>query len=510
MKRNGYTRREALKSIGMATAALARFVQAEPTKTGRPNILFIVSEDNGQELSCYGDPNVRTPNLDSLAKEGVMFRDAYVTQAVCSPSRSTFFTGLYPHQNGQLGLATHQYAMFKDFGTSYQRLKKAGYATGMLGKTHVNPEQYVEKWIDYRAIKGSNFAKKNLGEYAEHARTFIEGAGDKPFFLTVNFPDTHWPLQNQVQGRPMRPLSPGEVKPMPYIGVDNARIRKHIAGYYNCMQRLDGCVGELLAVLKESGKMDNTLIVYIGDHGAQMARAKVGVWEGSTRIPFIVRWKGVTNAGAVSKAMVSTIDLLPTFLDAAGLQIPAHLPGKSLRPLLSGNLRPDRFRDYLFTERNCDSVNHYYPQRTVRDRRFKLILTLLPERTDPAGEFYIGHKREHYRGSPNAEELKTCPDRVRRAYATYLRPPAVQLYDLANDPWEFENLAGRSKYAAVQQRLYDRLIKWQAETEDPLADPALLKKLTDEHDALSSTNRRSTEGGWKYLQYLHPDRLRRG
>ena len=121
MERDGYTRREALKSIGMATATLARFVQAEPTKTGRPNILFIVSEDNGQELSCYGDPNVRTPNLDSLAKEGVMFRDAYVTQAVCSPSRSTFFTGLYPHQNGQLGLATHQYAMFKDFGTSYRR-----------------------------------------------------------------------------------------------------------------------------------------------------------------------------------------------------------------------------------------------------------------------------------------------------------------------------------------------------------------------------------------------------
>ena len=220
-----------------------------------------------------------------------------------------------------------------------------------------------------------------------------------------------------------------------------------------------------------------------------------------------MRWPGVAKAGTVSEALVSTIDLLPTFLDAAGLPIPDRLPGRSLRPLLGGTVPADRFRDYLFTERNCDSVNHYYPQRTVRDRRFKLILTLLPERPDPAGEFYIGHKQTHYRGSPSSEELGKCPPKIRQVYATYLNPPRIQLYDLANDPWEFENLAGRSEYAEVQNRLHDRLLRWQEETKDPLAEPALLKKLTDEHEALRGTSSRSTEGGWKYLQYLHPDRL---
>ena len=135
---------------------------------GKPNVLLIISEDNGPELGCYGDPFAITPNLDRLAQQGVRFKTAYVTQSVCSPSRGSILTGLYPHQNGQIGLATHQFAMFKEWPTTYSLLKKAGYRTGMIGKLHVNPEETVEKWIDFRAIKGANFGKKNLGDYAKN------------------------------------------------------------------------------------------------------------------------------------------------------------------------------------------------------------------------------------------------------------------------------------------------------------------------------------------------------
>ena len=333
----------------------------EQTNQPRPNILLIVSEDTGQDLSCYGDTNVPTPHLDSLARDGVLFENAYITQSVCSPSRSTIFTGLYPHQNGQIGLATHAYTMFRRFPTTYSILQEAGYATGLIGKTHVNPASVVEDYVDYRAIEGANFAKQNLGEYADHAATFIESAGDSPFFLTVNLPDTHWPFQDQVDGRPENPVGPGDVTVMPYIGMTNQRIQEYAASYYNCVQRLDGCVGELLEALAHSGRAENTLVIFIGDHGAQMARGKIWPLEAGVKIPLMVRWPGVAGQGRRCDELVSTIDFLPTFLEVAGLPPNDELPGCSLVPLLEGD--SCGFRDYLAVERNSDVAFLHFPQR---------------------------------------------------------------------------------------------------------------------------------------------------
>ena len=144
----------------------------------RPNILLIVGEDHGCELSCYGDPVIKTPNIDRLATEGMLFEHGYVTQSVCSPSRSTIFTGLYPHQNGQLGLATHKYGWFKSWPTTYSLLKQAGCRTGLIGKTHVIPADAVESFVDFRYQPSSNFAKKNVASYAvEAASSFATATG---------------------------------------------------------------------------------------------------------------------------------------------------------------------------------------------------------------------------------------------------------------------------------------------------------------------------------------------
>ena len=466
----------------------------------RPNILLIISEDNGPELGCYGDRYAHTPNLDRLASQGVRFETAYVTQAVCSPSRGTIFTGLYPHQNGQIGLATHQFAMFKQWPTTYSILKKAGYRTGLIGKTHVNPESVVENWVDFRAIRSANFAKKNLQNYARKSAEFINDS-DKPFFLTVNFPDAHWPLQNEVQGRPSQQLGPDDVGPMPYVGFDNERLRGHLCGFYNCMSRLDECVGELLDVLDKSGKSDNTLVIYLGDHGAQFARGKVFVTEGGLRIPLIVRWPGTTKPGLVSRQLVSTVDLLPTIVSAARAELPAKLPGFDLAPVLNSTQEP--LRAYLFAERNCDAVTLYLPQRAVRDVRYKLIKTLLPGQRDPAAHHCLVNGASNFRGSPTYEELDNdSSKRTRLAYDTWLTPPTYQLYDLENDPHEYVNLSDDPSMAKIKSRLIKRLEQWQQDTDDKLRFPALLEKFTAEIEFCLENNIRSPKNGWQYLDYL--------
>ena len=476
------------------------------TTATRPNILLIVSEDNGPELGCYGDKYARTPNLDRLATEGVRFETAYVTQAVCSPSRSTIFTGLYPHQNGQIGLATHQFEMFRAWPTTYSILKAAGYRTGLLGKTHVNPPNVIEDHVDFRRITSANFAKRDLANYASESAAFIN-ASDEPFFLTVNFPDAHWPVQNQVQGRPKNVLAADETGTLPYIGFDNQRLRGHVTGFYNCMSRLDECVGELLGELEKSGKAGNTLVIYIGDHGAQFARGKVFVTEGGLRIPFIVRWPGKTIPGLVSSQMVSTIDLLPTIVAAAGATVPKYAPGKDLTGVLGGKTEP--IRKYLYAQRNCDSADLHFPQRAIRDKRYKLIRTLLSDRPDPGAHKCLINGASNFRGSPTYQELKTASEITQAAYKTWLNPPEYQLYDLENDPHEFTNRADDPKLAHVRRRLIKRLDQWQQDTDDRLRFPNLVDRLTRENDDCRRQKIRSPQGGWKYAGYLAPDIARR-
>ena len=472
-------------------------------KNARPNILLIVGEDHGCELSCYGDPVITTPNIDRLASQGVLFENGYVTQSVCSPSRSTIFTGLYPHQNGQLGLATHQYGWFRRWPTTYSLLKQAGYRTGLIGKTHVIPADAVESFVDFRFQPSSNFAKRNVADYASKAGEFFR-AGDAPFFMTVNYPDAHWPLQGQVDGLPRTRVDPKKVQVMPYIGHETPRMREVVRNYYDCMLRLDQCVGHLLKQLEDSGKADNTLIVFISDHGAQMARGKVTVYEGGMRVPYIVRWPGVAKPKRRSNALVSTIDLLPTFMDAAGVQTPIGLPGKSLRTALQGTANED-FREYLACERNCDAARHTFPQRTIRDARYKLIHSPVRDREDPAARYYRVHGASHWSGCLTDEELAGASQQTKAGYARWLNPPEFQLYDLQADPYEWNDLSSDPKHAETKRRLQNALKKWQTETRDSLADAEKLRMLMDENDAVAKAKRRSPKDGWQYLIYLAPN-----
>ena len=211
---------------------------------------------------------------------------------------------------------------------------------------------------------------------------------------------------------------------------------------------MNECIGELLAELDKSGKADNTLVIYIGDHGAQFARGKVFVTEGGLRIPFIVRWPGKAKPGVVSPQMVSTIDLLPTIVAAAGAQVPDNVPGKNLAPVFSGATTP--IREYLFGERNSDSADLHFPQRAIRDGRYKLIKTLLSDRADPGAHKCLQNGASNFRGSPTYNEMVTATATTQAAYETWHHPPEIQLYDLQTDPQEFINREDDPELTAVK------------------------------------------------------------
>src|SRR5688572_23326757 len=208
--------------------------------TEKPNILLIISEDNGPQFGCYGDRTVPTPNVDRLAATGVRFTNAYVTQAVCSPSRASIYTGLYPHQNGQIGLATHLFTTVGDPPNLPRLMRAAGYRTGLIGKLHVLPEDaypFHFRWADAEVV---SFGHRDVKRTAEVAGEFMASA-DAPFCLTVCFADAHLPFLPQEFGLPQRPLTTAspELRMWPDVGVDTPRLRGHLANYYNCVSRLD-------------------------------------------------------------------------------------------------------------------------------------------------------------------------------------------------------------------------------------------------------------------------------
>lgn len=465
----------------------------------RPNILLIVSEDNGPEIGAYGAPYVSTPNLDELAAGGVLFQNAYVPQAGCSQSRAAFLTGLYPHQNGQIGLATWKFGLYRgDTSNIVRSLKEAGYRTGIIGKLHINPPEAFP--FDFAKIPSANFQREGMGRYAAFAAEFM-GQAKQPFFLSVNYPDAHRPFLTQVDGIPGRPLRAADVEPLEYMGLDSPELRKQTANYYNSINRLDTYVGDLLQALIDSGKHDSTLVVYLGDHGADLLRGKRTSYEGGVRIPLIMRWPGLQQSGQVREELVSSLDLMPTFLEAAAAGEVAGLAGRSLNPLVAGQSPP--WREYLFTEYHLHSNHNYFPQRTVRDRRHKLIRNLMPNTVNPGHAFTLGR----FFGEAELHQVASgAPQRVRMAYQTMGRPPEYELYDLTVDPHEFDNLASDPAHRGTLERLKARLQRWRVETEDPFLDPANTVRLKADIESTREDGGYVRPEGWNYAAYLAPSK----
>ena len=428
----------------------------------KPNILLITADDHGIQLGCYGDEVARTPNLDQLAGQGVLFQNAYVTQASCSPSRSSILTGLYPHQSGQIGLSHRGFSMREGIPNLVAALKQNGYRTGILGKLHVQPESEYPFDLKLTAAQPT----RDVKWVADTAKVFLQSSED-PFFLYVNFCDPHVKFFKQVKGIPVDTYDSTMVKAFPWQGIDQPEELARIAGYYNCVARLDEGVGRLLKTVEELGVMDNTLVLYIGDHGAPFTRGKTSCYESGVQIPFIMKYENHVEENTQSDAFVSTLDILPTILDASQIDLHSSMEGNSLFKTLAGE--EDATREYLFTEFTFHTHKNFSPRRAVRNKRYKLIHNLLPgEKAFPSTSVdgdvaYRLSRDKKYDGT-----------KVRHAFDRLANPPEYELYDLQEDPHEFTNLADDAGYASELDELKTVLQNWREETDDPLLNDSII------------------------------------
>ncbi len=448
---------------------LAVSISAEPTSM---NILLITADDLGHQLGVYGDTQARTPEMDRLAEEGVRFQNAYITHASCSPSRSSMLTGMYPHENGQIGLSHVGYALKEGVPLLPNLLRDAGYRTGVMGKVHVEPFEWFE-WDEYI---GKSVNTRDVAAMRDRAVQFIRESGDQPFFLMVNYSDPHRPMPDQVKGIPENPVGPQEIEPFPFLaGADSPGVRKEVAGFYNSVARLDVGIGMMLSALQDMGKAENTVVVLLGDHGPPFTRAKTTCYEAGIRVPLLIRFPDGAYSGDVNNELVSSIDLAPTLLELAGASVPVGMTGTSLMPLLR---EPDTvsWRKVLGAEyTGHHGAGGYYPRRSVRKGRYKLIFTLLEDQPNPITAVdgcsaWAASREPRFDGTLTREVMNR-----------HHQPSEFELYDLGEDPYEFDNLADRPEFAEVLKEMKNALRQWQEETSDPLLNPEAVRSMNQRH-----------------------------
>ncbi|MEJ7605412.1 MAG: sulfatase [Bryobacteraceae bacterium] len=289
--------------LAQAGAALATPLHAQPTAAHK-NVLVLIADDLGLHTGAYGDKNARTPNLDKLALEGIRFTNAFCTTASCSASRSVILSGLHNHANGQYGHAHafHHFGYLPHIQPLPSLLKDAGYRTGVIGKLHVNP---IERFRWDLASEGGN---RNVQSMAGLARKFLKESAGKPWYLHVGFGDPHRAekgFANKDYPGVRRTLFDPAKLDLPDFLPDNAATRAEVAEYYEASNRLDQGVGMMMDLLRETGQLENTLVLFLSDNGMPFPNAKTSLYDGGSRLPLIVRAPGQSKRGLVNNAMVS-------------------------------------------------------------------------------------------------------------------------------------------------------------------------------------------------------------
>jgi N-sulfoglucosamine sulfohydrolase len=437
-----------------ALLAVASCVSAAQEPPARRNVLFLVADDLGLDLGCYGSP-VRTPNLDALAARGTRFTHAFATVASCSASRAVILTGLYTHANGQYGHAhpPYNFHTFAGVRSLPKLLREAGYRTGVIGKLHVNPPSVYS--FDVEAPRAA------LAEMAKEARNFFGDGGGKPFFLLVGFSEPHrtgkgFGNERSPEGLPR--YDPKDVR-LPYFLPDVPEAREEFAEYAQAVSRLDHGVGLVLAALKDAGRADDTLVVFLSDNGIPFPGAKTTQYDAGLRLPLLVASPAQRSRGGTSNALASWVDLAPTALDWAGLKAPPQMTGRSLLPVLDVESPPGW--DAVFGSHVFHETQMYYPMRTIRTRTHKYILNLAHPLDFPFASDLFASRTWQKVLSAGLKEMG------RRGVEQYVRRPREELYDLEKDPNELTNLAADPAAAGVLADLRARLKDWQQRTKDP-------------------------------------------
>jgi N-sulfoglucosamine sulfohydrolase len=443
---------------------LLLFLACLSSLAAKPNLLLITVDDmNRDSVGCYGCPieNI-TPNIDRLASEGIRFERGFVNVAICMPCRAVLMTGRYPQASGALGFDKIK----PEVPSLPEALKQAGYYNSLIGKEiHVVPSRHEAfNRIDKQKDLGGG---RSAEAYAVAVRTAIKEANDadKPFFIMANAADPHRPFAgakgDAFKKIPFpREIDPRQV-PVPGFLPDLPDIRTELATYFQSVARADLVVGAVLDELKKSGKIDNTLVLFLSDHGMPLPYAKTNCYLASNITPFILRWPGHIKSGAVDqKNFVSTIDVAPTFLSAAGVENLEGANGLSLLPLMKGAEQAGRNRVFTFHERPYS--RKHLPMRAVNDGDY---LYIWNGWSDGKTQF-----RNESMSGLTFKTMKNADDPKIRARADfYLHRTREELYNLKEDPDCLENLLDEpgSEHAGRVSAMTKDLWNWMKEVNDP-------------------------------------------
>ncbi len=464
---------------------VARVLMPDPCAIGaeRPNILLILTEDQGPQLGHAGTPGLQTPHMDALARSGCYFRNAYVAYPVCSASKAAMLTSLHNHTNGLLNNTANYFKPAADltaaertrdiyvrnrirdeFPTLTERLQSAGYYQGVSSKLHVAPSEKFP-YDEYVRKASGDALTAFIGRAKEAGR---------PWFFLYNVPNSHRPFPNsdKVSIR----VNPAEVE-LPAFLPDTPVIRQDWAEYLAAVEETDVFVGEALDALQASGQQDRTIVVYLGDHGPCFQHGKMSLYEFGLRVPLVIRVPGLP-AGQTD-ALASELDLMPTLLDLTGLDPLTRSHGFSLRPVLQG--RPDAApRQLVFAEiSNLGPLpNDGMQERCVTDGRWKLIYR---EHVDTNWrQVNADLKDVRPWGNRSYAETVRVQDQFPEAYRVLAEMdpqslggavPRLELYDLRHDPDEMHNLVDDPAHASARDRLYTALRQWVTDTADPAVSP---------------------------------------
>ena len=429
----------------------------------KPNIVVYLSDDHGSEyLGCYGNEYIQTPHLDRIAENGIRFTRSFTPTPTCAPSRSTLYTGLYPARHGAMGNHTECHAHLK---TLPSMLRELGYRVAIAGKTHVKPETL----FDFEYIGGF------LPKCAEHRRKYrAEGLDtvpverflsshqeenpDQPICLILGDSNPH------VTWEPNKIYDPNALPLPPYIA-DTPIARKALANYYQDITTMDTRIGEVDKILDTHGYADNTLFIYTTDHGSEWPHCKWTLYDTGTRLPFIARWRGQIPANTVSDAMISHVDFFPTLIDIAGGEPLDSLDGKSFKEVLLG--QQITFRDKIYGTHTRDGNMNVFPQRCVRDSRYKYILNLMPENrwTTHFTEVEAIPESHAEVWKSWVKKAETDPQTAQLIYLTQ-HHPVEELYDVTTDPYEFDNLAFSAKMRPVLEKMRADVRYWMHSQSD--------------------------------------------
>jgi arylsulfatase A-like enzyme len=405
--------------------------------TKPPNILYLHSHDTGRYIQPYGHP-VPTPNIQRLADQGMLFRQAFCAAPTCSGSRAALLTGQWTHSNGMMGLA-HRGFTLNDYSQHIVHpLRTVGYWSALIGEQHVS--------VDTDVLGYDHVVDIHTSHVETVAPAAVETIGrlpaDRPFFLSVGFFETHREFFQPTSVRDtLYSLPPANLP-------DTPETRRDMASYKASARSLDQGVGAVLNALDEHDLADDTLVILTTDHGLAFPGSKATLTDRGIGVLVIMRGPGGFHGGRVSEALISHIDLYPTICELAGIDPPGFVQGRSMLPLM--RRETDEINDAVYAELTYHAA--YEPQRAIRTRRWKYL------------------RRFGDRELPVLANVDDGPSKdllIAAGWGT--RPlPREQLHDLLFDPQEANNLAADPDCAGVLEELRDRLQRWMRDTGDPL------------------------------------------